>query len=251
LVLNRKNTFTLFIFSVLFLLILIHLINQNVGDLPRVLQLTLYAFIPVAGGLTTFCIFSLLETLSSSPRLVVFHIMSRISEDAARSFFIGFFGTAYLILIRPNLAAHVPFLPHMEWISIGLAVYLMYAEIKLADKELYVSSDEHLGWKKHAEVIARETGRDLKLVTAAIEQFVEHGTKEPLLIYLTLHLQRLGLPEESIFQKLNSLMYYQEQKRSKMSLLFSFPWTERKLAIENRKERRDLLSILFEKIQMV
>ena len=247
-ILNKKNTLALLLFSVLVLLILRYLVNQDVGDLPRALQLTFYAVIPFAGGLTTFCIFSLLGILSSSPNLAVSRITSKISEDPARNFFFGFLGTAYLILIRPSLAAHVSFLPQVEWISVGLTVYSMYAMTGLSNKEFFVSSDEHLGWKKHVEEVVRETGHDLKRVTSAIEQFVEHGTKEQLLIYLTLHLQRLGLAEENIFQTLSSLIYYQERKRSKISLLLSFSWTERKSATENKKERESLLSILFERI---
>lgn len=246
--LSRRSTFILLVFTVALLLILRYLINQNVEYMHRALQPVFYAAIPFAGGLTVFCIFSLLGVLSSSTNLAVSRITSRISEDPARNFLFGFLGTAYLILIRPSLAAHLPFLPQVEWISVGLAVYSMYAVTGLSNKEFSVVSDEHLSWKKHVEEVARETGRDLKLVTSTIEHFIEDGTKEELLIYLTLHLQRLGMPEESIFQTLSPLISYQEPIRSKISLLFSFPQTEKKRALENKKERENLLRTLFEKI---
>lgn len=235
-------------FTILFFLILRFLISQNLGDLPRALQLTFYAAIPFAGGLIVFCIFSFFGVLSSSPNLAISRVTRKISEDPARNFLFGFLVTAYLILIRPNLAANLAFLPQLEWIAVGLAVYSMYAMTGLSNEEFTVSSDEHLNWKKHVEEVARETGRDFKLVTSAIEHFIEDGTKEELLIYLTLHLQRLGMPEENIFQKLSPLTNYQEPKRNKISLLFSFPQTEKKRALENKKERENLLRTLFEKI---
>jgi hypothetical protein len=216
--------------------------------MPRALQLTFYAAIPFAGGLTVFCIFSFIGVLSSSANLAISRVTRRISEDPARNFMFGFLITAYLILIRPNLAANLAFLPQLEWIAVGLAVYSMYAMTGLSNEEFTVSSDEHLNWKKHVEEVARETGRDFKLVTSAIEHFVEDGTKEELLIYLTLHLQRLELPEESIFQKLSTLINYQEPKKNKVSFLFSFPPAEKKRTIENKKERENLLRTLFEKI---
>jgi hypothetical protein len=246
--LTRKNAFILLLFTVFLLLILRYLISQNLSDLPRALQLTYYAAIPFAGGLTVFCIFSLIGALSSSANLAVSRIARKISEDPAGNFLFGFLVTAYLILIRPNLAANLSFLPQLEWIAVGLAVYSIYAMTGLSNEEFTVSSDEHLNWKKHVEEVARETGRDLKRVTSTIEHFVEDGTKEELLIYLTLHLQRLGSSEENIFQKLSPLINYQEPKRNKISLLFSFPQTERKRVIENKKERENLLRMLFEKI---
>ncbi len=239
------------LFSAFFILILRYLGNQNVEDLPRALQPIFYTSTPFAGGLITLCLFSLIGSLSNSPNLAVSRIARKLSEDPARSFFFGFLGTAYLVLIRPSLAAHVSYLPQVEWISVGITVYSLYAVARLSDEESYVSSDEHLGWKKHARIVTRETGHDLKRVTSAIEQFIELGTKEQLLIYLTLHLQRLGLPEESIFQTLTPLINYQEEpKKSRIALIFSFSQMKKKLA-EKKKERENLLSTLFEKIQMV
>lgn len=246
--LSKRNTFTLLVLTVALLLTLRYLTNQNVAYMPRVIQPVFYAAIPFAGGLTVFCIFSLLGALSNSPNLAVSRIVRRISEDPGRNFVFGFLGTAYLILIRPNLAANLSFLPQIEWISVGLAVYSLYAMSGLSSKEFSISSDEHLSWKKHVEEVARETGRDVKKVTSTIEHFIEDGTKEELLIYLTLHLQRLGTPEETVFQSLSPLINYQVPKRSKISLIFSFPQTEKKRALENRKERENLLKTLLEKI---
>lgn len=245
--LSKTSKLAALIISVLFLSILKYVIDHNAEALPLVLQLIAYASLPIAGGLITLSLCSLLGTFTDVENSATSHLLSRISEDPARNFFIGFLITAYLNLIRPPLAANVLFLPFMEWVTIALAVYVMYTMTGFSTKEFCVSSGD-LGLKRHTQEVRRETGRDLIRVTSVIEQFVDHGVKETLLVYLTLHLQRLGETEEDILKTLGSLIDYQENARRHKWYFLIFPWTKRKFAMRNKKARENLLNTLLEKI---
>lgn len=234
------------IFSVFFLLILRYILDHSAEALPQVLQLIAYASLPVAGGLITLSFCSLLGTFMDVENLVTSRLLERASEVPERNFFIGFLMTGYLSLVRPPLTANLSFLPYMEWVTIAVTVYVVYSMTRPSTNGFYVSS-EGPSWKRHVQKVKRETGRDLMRITSVMKEFVDHGVKGSLLVYLTLHLQRLGETEESILKTLNPLIDYQENVRRHKLYFLAFPWTKRKLAIRNKKARENLLSTLLKK----
>lgn len=245
--LSKKSKLVALILSVIFLSILKYVTDHSAEVLPQVLQLTAYASLPIAGGLITLSLCSLLGTCLNVENSATSHLLRGISEDPARNFFIGFLVTAYLNLIRPPLAVNLTFLPYIEWVTITLAVYVMYTMTSPSTTEFYLNS-ESLGWKRHIQEVRRETGRDLISITSVMEQFADHGVKEPLLVYLALHLQRLGETEEDILKTLSPLIDYQKNARRHKWYFLAFPWTKRKLAMRNKKARENLLNTLLEKI---
>jgi hypothetical protein len=245
--LSKKSVFAVLTLSVLFLSFHGYVIDHIIEPQPQILQLIAYSSIPVAGGLIMLSFCSLLGTFSVAQNSATSHVLGRVSEGPGRNFFLGFFITAYLILARPPLASGVPFLPYAEWVVIVLAVYVVYSTTRLSTDEFYVAS-ESPSWKRHIQDIRREAGRDLVRVTSVMEQFVDLGTKEPLLIYLTLHLQRLGETAEDILKILGPLIDYQKDTSRHKLYFLVFPWTKRKIAIRNKKARGVLLNTLFEKI---
>ena len=245
--LSKKGRLVALIFSVICLSILKYVVDYSLETLPQVFQLIAYGALPIAGGLITLNFCTLLEPFSDAERSTTFHLLQQISEDPARNFFIGFLATAYLNFIRPPLVANLSFLPYIEWVTIALAVCVVYTMTRSSTKELYVNS-EALGWREHIQKVRREIGPDLIRITSVMEQFVDHGVKEPLLVYLALHLQRLGKTEESILNTLSPLIDYQENARRHKLYFSIFIWTRRKLAMKNKKAREDLLRPLVKKI---
>ncbi len=245
--LSRKNRFVALISSALSLFLLKYIIDHSVETLPQVLQLVAYASLPISGGLIALSSCSLLKTFLNAKNRATSPLLRWISEDQASDFFLGFVTVAYLSLIRTPVAAYVPFLPYLEWIAVALVVYVIYTITRQSAEEFYISSQVP-SLKKHTQQIRRETGRDLIRITSVMEQFVNHGVKEPLLISLTLHLQRLGKTEEVILKTLNPLIEYQENSLGHKLYYLLFPWTKRKLAKRNMKAREDLLKNLMKKI---
>ena len=244
---SKKSKLVALILSVFLLLILRYILDYSAEALPQVSQLIAYASLPIAGGLITLSFCSLLGTFMDVENSVTSRLLERASEAPARNFFIGFLMTAYLNLVRPPLTVNVSFLPYIEWVTIALTVYVIYTMTRPSTNGFHVSS-EGPGWKRHVQEVKRETGRDLTRITSVMEEFIDHGVKGPLLVYLALHLQRLGETEESILKALNPLINYQEDVRRHKSYFLIFPWTKRKLAMRNKKERENLLKAFLEKI---
>jgi len=245
--LSMKSKLVVLAFSLLFLMILKHTLDHSMEALHQVLQLMVYGSLPIAGGLTALSFCSLLGIFAKAENSATLHVLGQASEAPARNFFIGFLITAYLNLVRPPLTANLPFLPYMEWVVIALAVYVVYDMTGLSSKEFYVSS-ESLGWKMHMQEVRRETGHDMVRLTSVMEQFVDHGVKEPLLVYLALHLQRLGGAEGEILKTLSPLIDYQRNVGKYKLFFLVFPWTKRKFALRNKETREVLLNTLLEKI---
>ena len=245
--LNRRTKLVALALSVLSLLVLTYVIDSGTDTLPQTLQLVTYASLPLAGGLTTLSFCSLLSSLLDMRDLATSSPLRRISEDQSSHFFLGFVVVAYLSLIRPPMTIYVLFLPYAEWAVIALVVYALKTATSPSMSE-FRSSSEGPDWKEHVQKIRRETGPDLTRITSVMEQFVENGVKEPLLVYLALHLQRLGETEEGILRILRPLVDYQRNAQRGKSYFSVLPWAKRRLTMQNTKTREDLLKTLLNKI---
>ncbi len=240
---SKKSKLAILISSAFLLLGLQYVSDHSAGDLSLMVQLFVYALIPTAGGLIAFSFASLLEPSSVVENSAISLLLKRISEDPSRNFFAGLLASAYLNLVRASLAASMPFLPYIEWVSIALAVYVMYSTARFSSEEFNAGSED-LGWKKHVQEVSREPGRDLVRVKEVMAHFVHDGVKEALLVYLTLYLQRMGKTEEEILKILSPLIAYRLPSRG----FFAFLQTRGKIATRNEEIRDSLLSAIFEEI---
>lgn len=244
---SKRSKLAVLIFSILFFLFLVYISDFGGEASPQVLQVMIYVSLPITGGVIVLSLCSLLGTLSDMENSATSIIFRRTSEDPVRNFLIGFFIVAYVNLVRPPLATAVSFLPYVEWVTIVLTVYVLYSTVTFTTEELYVSSEDPF-LKKHVQAVRRETGHDLLRITSVMEQFVNNEVKEPLLVYLTLHLQRLGRTEEDILKILRPLIHYQNDGRRHKLYFLALPRTKRKLAVKDKKAREDLLHTLLQDI---
>lgn len=245
--LSKVNKLAGFMVSLAVLSILKYL-NDNIAEtLTQTLQLFIYLSLLFTGGLVVLNLFSLFESLVNAKDTATSRILKSVSEDPSRNFFIGFLITAYLSFIRPILTVNMTFLPYVEWVAIAFGVYLMYSMIGFSNRQFNVPL-EKAGWRMHVQGLRRETGRDLPRLTSVMEKFVEHGEKEPLLVSLTLHLQRLGMTEEDILMTLSPLINYQNVPDRKL-FFFTLRRTKRKTTTRNREIRQNLLNSLLKKIE--
>lgn len=245
--LSNGNKLAVLIFSIILLLILRYVTSNSPEVFPQALRMITFVFLPVAGGLITLSFCSLLGAFSRVGSSAISHPLTRISENQARNFFFGFLFTAYLILVRPPLAVNLISLPYIEWAIIALTVYVVYDMTRQSTKKLYLDSED-LGWKRHEQKIRRETGRELIRVASVMEQFVERGVKEPLLVYLALYLQRLGENEEDILKTLSPLVEYREDAQRHRLRFLIFPQKRRNHARRSKEAREKLLSNLMDKM---
>ena len=247
---SRKSSILVLILSAFLLLVLKRVVDQGAEAVPRAMQLVVYVSLPACGGLAALALFSLIGSFLRTKSSDAAYALRRISEDLPRNFLIGFLATAYLGLIRSPLMLNAPFLSYVEWALIAVTIYVLYSATGFSSGESNIDQ-ESLTWKKHVQRIRPETGRDLVRIASVMEQFVNDGTKEPLLIYLTLHLQRLGESEEDILQVLNPLIVYREPKQSASLFGGIFSDRARKRVDEIREVRKSLLNDLIRKIERV
>lgn len=239
--LSEKSKLAALIVSALFLTALKYIIDSRTVALSPLLQLITHTTLLIAGGLTVLNLCAFLGVFTNMENTAISHLLRRVSEDPARNFFLGFLLTSYLNLVRPFLAFNLLFLPYIEWVAIALALYSTYSMTNFSSEDPYVST-ERTDWKKHSQEVKRETGRDLIRITSIMKRFVDRGEKEQLLMYLALHMQRLGKTEEDIFNTLGPLIEYQNLKRTRLT----FPWKKRKLVMQDRKNRENLLNTLIQ-----
>lgn len=245
--LSKKSMFAVLILSVLFISVHRYIVDYLKEPQSQILPLVAYSSIAVAGGLIVLSSCSLLGMFAAVQNSATSHLIGQVSEGSGRNFFLGFSVTAYLIVVRPPLALSAPFLPYVEWVAIVLAVYGIYSMTRLSIDEFSVALGSS-SWKRQIQDVRRETGRDLMRVTSAMEQFVNDGVKEPLLVYLTMHLQRLGETAEDILKVLSPLIIYERDTRRRELYFLLFPWTKRKIARRNKEARGVLLNLLLEQI---
>ena len=244
---SKRSKLVVLIVSIPFFLFLVYLRDFSAEAFPQILQVMIYVLLPVTGGVIALGLGSLLGTLTNRESSASSVILRRTSEGPVRNFLIGFFIAAYVNLVRPPLATAVSFLPYIEWVIIVLGVYVLYSTVSFTTKELRVNSED-LFLKRHVQAVRRETGHDLLRITSVMEQFVNNEVKEPLLVYLALHLQRLGRTEEDILKILTPLIHYQNDVRRHKLYFLTLPRTKRKLAVREKKTREDLLHTLLQEI---
>jgi len=244
---SRKSKTTAMLVSGLLLAILNYMINEYTEALPQMLRFIPYLSLAIAGGAFTLSFFSLLGPSVNVADTTISSLIRGVLEDRERTFILGFFVTAYLSFIRPPLTGTLPFITYVEWIAVASTVYVMYTLTRKRAEEPILGS-ENLGWKKHVQEVSRETGSDMKRVTSFIEEFVDHGVKEPLLIYLALHLQRLGETDENILMALSPLIKYQENRQRCRLHFPALPWTKSKLVLKKKQDREEILEEILKKI---
>ena len=230
--------------------VFVFLLSKNAVDnalaiLPQGYVLLFYVSFSFAGGLLGFSLGSLFGLLEDTRDPRISSASKWISEGLIRNFILGFFLTAYFSFVRPPIMrALSPYAAIAEWVAATLAVAVIYINVKMVFEELYLDL-ENTEWMKHIQEVERETGADFKHLTLVQEQFVNQGIKEPLLVYLTLHLRDLGETEQQIIRTAAPLLWYRDKKPS----IFALPSVKESFKRKNKEARKKILEDLIAEIE--
>lgn len=245
--LTERSRLAALILSVALFLILDFVAGQPGEALFPVLGLIAYYSLPFLGGLIAILLGSVATNMSIRGSSATLELIRDVSAAPARNFVLGFLASGYLILVRPSLASSISFLIYCEWLVAVFVVYLMYSMTGFSVKEFYDRS-ESSGWRKHVQETSRENGRDFEQLTAAMDQFISQGIKEPFLVYMALYLQRLGRTEQEVLDLLHPLVYFREDAEKHKASHLVFHRVENKHVTKSKKAREDLVEVLFERI---
>lgn len=220
-------------------------VDSLVGTIPQGYALFLYVSFSFAGGLVGLSLGSSFGVIEGSNNRTVSSVSKWVSAGYKRNFITGFFLTIYLYFVRPLIMGQNPLFVVAEWGAIIVAVAILYINLRVVSKELYVDS-KFAEWSRHVQVVEREVPVEFDHLTFVQERFVNHGIKEPLLVYLTMHIHDLGDTEEQIMEILSSLIYYHDKQPS----IFVFPSIKENLERKNKDVRQRVLEDVMAKIKV-
>lgn len=230
--------------SVFIFLLFKNAVDTALAILPQGYVLVFYVSFSFAGGLLGLSLGSLLRLLEDDSDPRISSVSKWISEGLTRNFVLGFFLTTYLGFIRRPLIELNPYVTIAEWVITALAVAVLYVNVKMVFEELYLDL-RNTEWRKHIQEVERETGDDFKHLTFIQEQFVNQGIKEPLLVYLTLHLSNFGKTEQQIVRTAAPLLNYRDKK----PWIFALPSVKEIFRKKNKEARKEILKDLTTEIE--
>lgn len=166
-----------------------------------------------------------------------------ISDGFLRNSFLAFLLASYFLHLRPYILEEVPLVVILEWVTVSLAVAVMYASAKSLSRHFYIDL-EFADWKAHNQKVKRLEGETFRKELNIQELFVDRGIKSPLLIHCILSLRDLESSEEKIVEAVRQLVAY----RDTQPVWLALPWVKKKIEKENRNARKRIVESLTETI---
>lgn len=166
-----------------------------------------------------------------------------ISDGCLRNFFLAFLLAGYVFHLRPYILDKVPLVVILEWVTVSLAVAVMYASAKSLSKQFYVDL-KFADWKKHIQKVKRQEGDTFRKELSLQKLFVDQGIKTPLLVHYILSLTDLESSEEKIVEAVRQLVAYRDATPVWMAL----PWVKKKMQKKNSNARKQIVENLTETI---
>ena len=169
--------------------------------------------------------------------------LSQIGGIAANYFFVVSFsliGTLYINFISGSLTDVSPVIkqltPYVEWTGVVIIGAFIFQIMRRGMTESMMVPTEIGSWTKHIQDTSATKGKALKDFTEIIEEFIQKGHKEKLLIKLFRFLNENRAAEKEMENSLEEFIKYEDQK---------FPHFSRRGASEKieemNRERRMLV----------
>jgi len=173
------------------------------------------------------------------------------SSSTSRKFFMGFFLTLYLSLMRPYIFdLNSEFLLLGEWVGIGLitAGSLLWVRSNLRPPESEGIYNQYLANKnapkKHKQMIITSSTEEMKTIKEYVDDFVVEGMKSDVLLFITKSSFEKGLTFYKLHNVLEDFINYQDLPMPRFSFLKEVELVKK----ENFENRRKILRSTIEKM---
>lgn len=177
--------------------------------------------------------------------------LAQIGSIASNYFFVvalSLIGTLYVNFISGNLTEVSPVMeqlsPYVEWTGIVIIGAFIFQIMRQGMSESMMVPTEIGEWTKHIQDRSATKGKSLKDFTEIIEQFVQKGEKENLLVRLFRFLNENRASDKEMSDSLENFIRYEDQKFPH----FSKKGTSEKIEENNRERRMQVLQFTVEKI---
>jgi hypothetical protein len=164
-----------------------------------------------------FTLFAMFKT-SKNPYLAA---LGGISGNYLFSVSLSLIGALYYGFFMGGLSALAPSIrnlsPYVEWTGICVFAALIFTIMRRGMQGSIIVRDRLGQWKRHLQQITSYKGDRFVDFTKMVEDFVQRGDKDKLLVKLTLYLNENRVADEEISTILTDLINYEDEKKPVIS----------------------------------
>ncbi len=177
--------------------------------------------------------------------------LAQIGGIAANYFFVvalSLIATLYINFMSGSLTEVSPVIkqlsPYVEWTGIVIIGAFIFQIMRRGMTESMMVPTEIGSWTKHIQDTSATKGKSLKDFTEIIDEFIQRGNKENLLVKLFRFLNENRASEKEMAESLDEFIKYEDQKFPH----FSRRGTSDKIEEKNRERRMQVLQKTVERI---
>jgi hypothetical protein len=152
------------------------------------------------------------DVLRKHQSRVVSIVATFLSRDLALRSIVLLLTSSYLFVGRGVLMNNYPnvqsYLMVAEWVTLSVIVFRSYWSFKGFIEKKYVEHDELEKWSRHTQNSEWATDQRMKSVSDAIQEFLDRGVKDLIIVYLIGLMRDAGELDNSIASSLSPLIDY-------------------------------------------
>jgi hypothetical protein len=157
---------------------------------------------------------SLFEVVREEPRRIKSIVATFLSRNLALRFTLLLSTSAYFFVARGVFFSRYPdaqsFFIVAEWITLSVIVLRSYWSFKGFIENEYVEPDQAENWNRHTQSVEWVTDQRMKGVADSIQDFLDRGVKDSIVVYLVGLMRDVGEFDSSITSSLSPLIEYED-----------------------------------------
>ena len=171
-------------------------------------------------GVSIAAVFTLMAVFKTSGNPYL-SALGGIASNYLFSVSLSLIGALYYGFFLGGLSSFAPSIsnlsPYVEWTGICVFAALIFTVMRRGMQGSIIVEDRLGQWKKHLQDVTTYKGDRFVGFTEIIDDFVERGDKQRLLIRLTLFLHENHIADDEISRLLTELIGYEDQKKPAIS----------------------------------
>jgi hypothetical protein len=171
-------------------------------------------------GVSIAAVFTLMAVFKTSGNPYL-SALGGIASNYLFSVSLSLIGALYYGFFLGGLSSFAPSIsnlsPYVEWTGICVFAALIFTVMRRGMQGSIIVEDRLGQWKKHLQDVTTYKGDRFVGFTEIIDEFVEKGDKQRLLIRLTLFLHENHVADDEISRLLAELIGYEDQKKPAIS----------------------------------
>jgi hypothetical protein len=194
------------------------LIGSSGATMPPEMVSAIGQFIDL--GVTIAAIFTLFAVFKTSKNSYL-SALGGIAGNYLFSVSLSLIGALYYGFFLGGLSTLAPSIrnlsPYVEWTGICVFAALIFTIMRRGMQGSIIVKDRLGQWKRHLQQITTYKGDRFVDFTRVVDDFVQRGERERLLVKLALYLDENQVADEEISRLLSDLINYEDEKKPAIS----------------------------------